>query len=71
MKKGIHPQWYEDAIIECACGNKVVVGSTKRHMKIEVCSACHPFYTGQAKYVADTRGRVRKFLERYGLTEEE
>ena len=64
MKKGIHPN-YESTTITCACGNKINVRSTKKNIKVEVCSACHPFFTGKAK-VVDTAGRVEKFHRRYG-----
>ena len=67
MKKGIHPEYYEDAEIICACGNRIKTGSTRREIKVEVCSACHPFYTGQLKTVSDSAGRVRRFKEKYGL----
>ncbi len=60
MKKEIHPQYYSDAKISCACGNVVKVGSTVKEMKIEVCSACHPLYTGKKKLL-DTTGRVERF----------
>ena len=60
MKKDIHPQVYTDCVVTCACGNKFTVGSTVPEMSVEVCSACHPFYTGQMKYV-DTAGRVDAF----------
>jgi len=64
MKKDIHPT-YEFSTITCACGNKVTVGSTRKNIKVEVCSACHPFFTGKEK-VMDTAGRVEKFRRRYG-----
>lgn len=63
MKKDIHPIYYPEAAVECACGNKFKIGSTKKHLKIEICSACHPFYTGKEKFV-DTMGRVEKFRKR-------
>lgn len=63
MKKEIHPQYYKDAIIRCSCGKVFKIGSTKQEMHIEVCSACHPFYTGQDKII-DTAGRVEKFRKR-------
>jgi large subunit ribosomal protein L31 len=71
MKKGIHPTYYEDAVIRCACGNEIVTGSTKKEMRVEVCSSCHPFYTGQLKRaVVDTGGRVEKFRKKYDWKEE-
>jgi large subunit ribosomal protein L31 len=60
MKQDIHPKWYPKAKVICACGNTFTVGSTKEEIRVEVCSACHPFYTGQHKFV-DTLGRVEKF----------
>jgi large subunit ribosomal protein L31 len=60
MKKDIHPKWYPQAKVTCACGNTFTVGSTKPEIEVEVCSACHPFFTGEMKYV-DTQGRVEKF----------
>ncbi len=60
MKKDIHPEYYPDAQIICACGNIIKAGSTVKEMKVEICSACHPFYTGKKK-VLDTTGRVDRF----------
>lgn len=60
MKKDIHPKYYNDAKIICACGNVIETGSTVKEMKVEICSACHPFYTGKKK-VLDTTGRVDRF----------
>ncbi len=60
MKTGIHPQYYPEAVVTCACGNKFTTGSTKPSILTDVCSACHPFYTGQMKFV-DAQGRVEKF----------
>lgn len=60
MKAKIHPKWYENAKVTCACGNTFTVGATLPKIRVEVCSACHPFYTGQMKYV-DTAGRVDAF----------
>lgn len=65
MKEGIHPD-YKQTQIKCACGNVIETGSTKEDIRIEICSACHPFYTGKQKLV-DTGGRVNKFRKRYGL----
>ncbi|NPB03957.1 MAG: 50S ribosomal protein L31 [Thermotogae bacterium] len=67
MKKGIHPRYYDEAVIRCVCGNVIVTGSTKKEIQVEICSACHPFYTGKLKAVVDTGGRVRRFKEKYGL----
>ncbi len=60
MKKEIHPQYYPEAKIICACGNVITVGSTVKEMKVEVCSACHPLYTGKKKLL-DATGRVERF----------
>lgn len=60
MKKDIHPKYYEQAKITCSCGAEYVVGSTKESIKIEICSQCHPYYSGQAKII-DTAGRVDRF----------
>lgn len=63
MKKDIHPTYYADAKVLCACGNTFQVGSTKQELHVEICSNCHPFYTGKQKLV-DTAGRVDKFKKR-------
>lgn len=63
MKKDIHPTYYPNALIHCACGKTFKIGSTKPEMQTEICSACHPFYTGQEKII-DTAGRVEKFKKR-------
>jgi large subunit ribosomal protein L31 len=60
MKEKIHPKYYPNAKVKCACGNTFEVGSTKEFIEIEVCSKCHPFYTGKSKLV-DTLGMVEKF----------
>jgi len=63
MKKDIHPTYYHDAKVICACGNTFTTGSTKKEIHVEICSACHPFYTGKQKLV-DTAGRVEKYQKR-------
>lgn len=63
MKKEIHPQYHSNAVITCACGNKIKTGSTAESIHVEICSACHPFFTG-AKKIIDTAGRVEKFKAR-------
>ena len=63
MKKDIHPKYHQKAKVICACGNTFEVGSTQAELKIEICSACHPFYTGKQKFV-DTARRVEKFKEK-------
>ncbi|MFA5047610.1 MAG: 50S ribosomal protein L31 [Patescibacteria group bacterium] len=63
MKKDIHPKYYPAAKVMCACGNAFSVGSTKEEIHVEICSACHPFYTGKQKLL-DTARRVDKFQKR-------
>ncbi len=63
MKKDIHPKYNKEATVKCACGNTFSTGSTLEKINVEVCSKCHPFYTGQEK-VMDTAGRVEKFKKR-------
>ena len=63
MKSSIHPKYYPEASVKCVCGNTFKVGSTKPNLEIEICSNCHPFYTGHEK-VLDTRGRVERFKKR-------
>ncbi len=60
MKKDTHPQYYPEAKVACACGNTFTIGSTREEISVEICSACHPFYTGKQKLV-DTAKRVDKF----------
>ncbi len=69
MKDNIHPQYYNNAKVRCACGNEFEVGSTLEEIKVEICSQCHPFFTGKQKLV-DTAGRVEKFLRKYGKSSE-
>jgi large subunit ribosomal protein L31 len=63
MKKDIHPE-YHDVVITCGCGNKFPTRSTRKNITVEICSACHPFFTGKMKFV-DTTGRVEKFQRKY------
>ena len=65
VKEGIHPN-YEQTTIKCACGNVIETGSTKKDIRVEVCSKCHPFFTGKQKMV-DTGGRVSRFNKKFGL----
>ena len=65
MKKGIHPA-YQECQVVCACGNTFTTGSTRKQLKVELCSKCHPFFTGQRR-VIDTAGRVERFKKRYKL----
>lgn len=69
MKKDIHPEYFGDATITCNCGNVIHAGSTLKEQSVEICSACHPFYTGKTK-ILDTAGRVNKFLERQKKAQE-
>lgn len=69
MKENIHPRYYK-AAVRCACGNEFEVGSTVESIKVEICSKCHPFFTGKQKLV-DTAGRVEKFLKKYGQFQKE
>jgi large subunit ribosomal protein L31 len=64
MKKGIHPE-YVECTVTCACGNTFVTRSTKKEIRVEICSRCHPFFTGKQKFV-DSAGRVEKFRKKYG-----
>lgn len=63
MKAGIHPKYFEEAQVVCACGNTFTVGSTREHIRVEICHKCHPFFTGEMKFV-DTLGRVEKFKKK-------
>lgn len=65
MKQDIHPK-YGEAKVTCACGETFVSGSTKKELRVEICSKCHPFFTGKQKFV-DTSGRVDKFKKKYGM----
>jgi len=69
MRKNIHPKYYEKALVRCACGNTFEVGSTKELIETEICSKCHPFYTGKEKII-DIMGRVEKFRKRLSKKEE-
>ena len=66
VKEGIHPK-YEQTKIVCACGEVIETGSTKENLRIDVCSKCHPFFTGKQKLV-DTGGRVDRFNKKFGLS---
>lgn len=65
MKKEIHPKYYL-ATVTCACGNTFQTGSTMDNIRVEICSACHPFFTGKQKFI-DTAGRVERFKRKYNL----
>ncbi len=66
MKEKLHPKYYPDARVICACGNTFTTGSTRKVLKVEVCSQCHPFYTGGQRMI-DTGGRVERFKRRYKI----
>lgn len=63
MKQGIHPKYFVDCQVSCACGNKFTTGSTLEKIDVDVCSKCHPFFTGQQKFV-DVKGRIDKFKQK-------
>ncbi|RJR14961.1 50S ribosomal protein L31 [Candidatus Microgenomates bacterium] len=62
MKVKIHPQWYPEALVTCACGNAFKVGSTREEFRVEICSRCHPFFTGEMRFV-DAKGKLERFAE--------
>jgi len=64
MKEKIHPKYFNDTKVICSCGNTFITGSTQQTLKVELCSKCHPFFTGEQK-VLDTAGRVERFKRRY------
>lgn len=66
MKEKIHPRYYPEATVVCACGSSFTAGSTKKTMRVEICSSCHPFFTGERK-VMDIAGRVERFKRRYNI----
>ena len=65
MKAEIHPK-YVDTVIKCACGSEIPTRSTRENITVEICSQCHPFFTGKQKLL-DTEGRVEKFMQKYGM----
>jgi large subunit ribosomal protein L31 len=64
MKKGIHPE-YRQTTITCSCGNVILTRSTKQDIKVEICSKCHPFFTGEKQRIIDSAGKVEKFKRKY------
>ncbi|RJQ24830.1 50S ribosomal protein L31 [Candidatus Parcubacteria bacterium] len=68
MKSNIHPKYNKKAQVTCSCGNSFTVGSTKDYIRVELCSECHPFYTGQQKFV-DTASRIEKFQKKIALAQ--
>jgi len=69
MKKDIHPEYYPDARVVCGCGNSFVTGATQQMIKTDICSACHPFFTGEQRIV-DTAGQVERYMKRLEKREE-
>lgn len=70
MKQGIHPEYHEDAVVKCACGNTFTTGSVKAELKVESCSKCHPFYTGKQKNL-EAGGRIDRFMKKFNISMEE
>lgn len=66
MKTEIHPDYYPEAVVTCSCGNSFTIGATKPAIKVEICSSCHPFFTGEQRIV-DTEGRVERLKRRFNL----
>lgn len=66
LKEKIHPK-YGITTARCACGSELEIGSTKENIRVEICSKCHPFYTGDTRRIVDTTGRVERFKKKYGL----
>lgn len=64
MKATIHPPFFNDCVVTCVCGNTFITGSTKKEIKTDICSACHPFFTGKQK-ILDTEGRIDRFRKKY------
>ena len=70
MKPEIHPAYYEQATVVCSCGNSFTTGAAKEELRIEICSACHPFFTGEQRIV-DTEGRVERLRRRFRLNDDD
>ncbi|MHB1125867.1 MAG: 50S ribosomal protein L31 [Bacillota bacterium] len=66
MKSGIHPK-YDETSVTCSCGNQFVTRSTRKEIRVEICSNCHPFYTGNRQRLVDKGGRVDRFKKKYGI----
>ena len=66
MQEGIHPQYHNNTVVKCACGNTFITGSTKEELRVDVCSNCHPFYTGKQKNI-DAGGRVDRFMKKFNI----
>lgn len=67
MKQNLHPKYYDNCKVTCACGNIFITGSTLPEIKVEICSKCHPFFTGEMRYV-DTLGRVERFKQKQAVS---
>lgn len=70
MKQGLHPEYHEDAVVKCACGNTFTTGSVKAELKVEICSKCHPFYTGKQKNL-EAGGRIDRFMKKFNMNSED
>ena len=70
MKAGIHPEYYAEATVICSCGHSYVTGATKPELRVEICSQCHPFFTGEQRIV-DTEGRVERLMRRFNLQQQQ
>ena len=68
MKQNLHPQWTHQCNVTCSCGNQFVTGASVDHLEVDICSACHPFFTGEMRFV-DRQGRVEKFMKRRATAE--
>ena len=66
MRANIHPTYHQNALVTCSCGNTFITGSTKKELRVELCSQCHPFFTGEQRIV-DTEGRVERLRRRFNL----
>lgn len=69
MKSNLHPTWYHDCVVTCSCGNSFTTGSTLKTIQVDICNACHPFFTGEMKFV-DRQGRVDKFMQKMKLAQQ-
>jgi large subunit ribosomal protein L31 len=67
MREGIHPKYFTDAVVTCVCGSTFKTGSTQQEVRVDICSACHPFFTGKQKLM-DTEGRIDRFRKKYGTS---
>lgn len=70
MKKDLHPEYHDEAVVKCACGNTFTTGSVKPELKVEICSKCHPFFTGKQK-VVDQGGRIDRFMKKFNIKDED